>query len=142
MSSATAADVQSAKLPDDPSASKSDPEAGHVAAKNDIKDETEEAEDSVAPVGYWKMFRYATGRQWTLTIVGLALSWFNGAALPAFALLFGKAQACISSIMLDHILLVSGDSIPSIGSTACTVGYLNLSISATCGSLQATWLTV
>ncbi len=89
---ASANSAVSAKLPDDPSVSKQDPEAAASAPEKNPDDKIEAIEDDVQPVGYWKMFRYATGRQWTLTIVGVVLSWFNGASLPAFALLFGKTK--------------------------------------------------
>jgi hypothetical protein len=95
MASSTGSAVSATVLgkPDYPPAQKeaTDVEADRPVSKETTQDNKDVVEDdSVKSVGYWSMFRYATPRQWTLTIVGLVLSWFNGASLPAFALLFGK----------------------------------------------------
>ena len=84
---ATAEEAKPSTPPKVPGAVAPAPEPVDIAKES--KPEDEEKKEDVPTVGYWAMYRYATARQWTLTIVGCIMSWLNGASLPAFALLFG-----------------------------------------------------
>jgi len=51
---------------------------------------TGQAFDEPAPVPFRRLFRFATPKDWFFMIIGLIASIGNGAALPAFALVFGE----------------------------------------------------
>ena len=72
---------------------------------------------SVSMASYCSLFRYATCRQAALTLLGAVLGFLNGAAMPAFALLFGKYTNRVGCYWLFRCVVFINPSVLRKGSS-------------------------